>query len=398
MRGFRDLEVTLHPTSADPVPTEPDGSLPIMFLHLPRTAGTTIKRMLETIFGAPRSLVDLHFYDTSQEDLSRFAMIEGHKRAPFFERAFGHAWVANGLTMVREPVARVVSQARHIRALPHHRDHAALVSEVDDPAALFDQVLMLSNLQTKLLAGKSPRAEHVGADELETAKSLLASLSFGLTESFQLSMCLLAERFALDLPRFGVRGASPERGDDDLRTEEFRAEALVRNDFDAELYRYATDLFQERVERYITALLELPLGEARLDWFLRSQVREVREVVYRRRRAKSAPLRGWVLVDGRPADAVLVRTASGVTPLCCRIASSNASRRTSSVANRNAGVVGRVRLPKGTQSLDVIAIDRTRGLRAERTFEVRRTDDDAKSKREPDPAPASPVSGSVPVV
>lgn len=342
-----------------------------MFVHLPRTGGTTVSRMLEAIFGARRALTAAHFYDTSREDLTRFALVEGHKQANFFVRTFGQPFFGNGFTILREPVARVVSQARHIRALEDHRDHAVLTSDVDDPAALFERVPLLNNLQTKLLSGVSVRDELDDVNRLTIAKAALDRMAFGLTESFDHSVCLLAERFALELPRFGVTNASPATGDDDLRTEDFRAEARTRNDFDAQLHRHATSVLATRVEHYVSSLLDLSLDEGSLECSLRSHRRELGEGVSLRRGDTSLPVRGWALIDGRPADAVLVRTADTVTPLCCRVFAPRAARPTRSVANRHSGIVGTVPLPANTETVDVIAFDRARQRRAEKRFEIR---------------------------
>lgn len=125
--GFRGTTAPAYPRTADPVTAEPDPLRPIMFVHVPRMGGTTVKRALQLVFGTQRTLLDVQTFDTGDVDLGGYALIEGHRLASFYRRAFGDDWSSNGFVLLRDPVARVVSQARHMRALPHHRDHLIAV-------------------------------------------------------------------------------------------------------------------------------------------------------------------------------------------------------------------------------------------------------------------------------
>jgi hypothetical protein len=356
--------------TADPAPGEPYPDRPIMFVHVPRTGGSTVKRMLQLVFGTQRSLLDLHRYDAERAELGRYALLEGHLLTSYFRRAFGSDWYTNGFVMLRDPVTRVVSQARHMRALRRHRDHAALAKPVVDPGPVFDRVAMLSNLQTKQLAGKLARSRSVDTNDLETAKALLDRMAFGLTEVFDESMCLLAERFALDLPQFGVEGASPPTGDDDLRSEDFRAEAERRNPLDLALYRYAQSLLVTRRERYAEAVLHPDYEDGLVEVFLTTPAGRVKDAIITHAPTASTELRGWMTIGGEAPDAVLVRTSAGVTPLCCRIESGPAVRETHRFGARSAGVQGRVAL-RGCDVVEIVAVDRTRGLRGQVSFPVR---------------------------
>jgi hypothetical protein len=369
VRGLRGGAAAPHPTTADPVPGEVDPQVPLLFLHIPRTAGTTMKLALQSAFGFGRTLLDTHHYDRDGLDLDHYAVVEGHLLSTFFENSFGRAWFRNGFALLRDPVARTVSQARHIRAVARHREHDTLVPAVHDPAAVFDRVPNLSNLQTKMLAGALPRGRVPDDSHLEQAKALLDRMALGTTESFIESLTLMVERFALELPRFHSQNTSPADGDEDLRSDEFREVARQRNGLDVALHAHATSLLDERLRRYTEQLLALPLDSGELRWSVRSSAGRVEEAVLRPARARASPLRGWLTVDGHAPDAVLVRTSEGVVPLCCRIQSHAAVRTTRSIGARFAGVRGRVPLPEAT-SIELIALDRANGRRAERRFPV----------------------------
>ena len=341
-----------------------------MFVHVPRTGGTTVKRMLQLVFGTQRSLLDLHRYKVEGVDLAAYALLEGHVLASYFRRTFDRDWCVNGFVVLRDPLTRVVSQARHMRALRRHRDHAELADTVRDAGRVFERVPLLSNLQTKLLAGRLARSRDVDERHLEAAKAVLDRMAFGLTEAFDESMCLLAERFALELPQFGVEGASPATGDDDLRGDDFRAEARQRNGLDLELHRYATSLFAARRQRYAESVLREDGDDAPLELRLNTPDGRADEVITVSADTPSIELRGWMTVGGAAPDAVLARTSAGVTPLCCRLDSSAALRVTGSFHARTAGVRGRVAVT-APDVLEIIAVDRTRGVQARRSFAVR---------------------------
>ena len=376
MPGFLTDESLDRSTSADPVPGQPVATMPIMFLHIPRTGGFTLKTMLESIFGTRRSLLDAHFYDPSEEDLAGLAVIEGHVRTRYFARRFGPEWYLNGMTMVREPITRAVSQVRHARTRLDDKRHDLVASEIRDPHELFGRVPLWFNLETKLLASRPHDADTLDDTALDDAKSMLDRLAFGLTEEFAISTALFAERFALEVPRFGKTNASSPSGDEDLLSEEFRAAARAQNLIDEQLYEYARVLFARRVGDYTDALLGSPFDEGTLESELDANgTGPVGDVVRVQKDVAQVDLRGWVVVDGHPADAVLVQAGQETTPLCCRIFSPEAGQPTRDAGRRFAGVVGAVSIPPDVDTVELIAMDRTRKRRAQRAVDVIREDD-----------------------
>jgi hypothetical protein len=354
----------------DPVPGAPDPTLPVVFLHIPRTAGFTLKTVLQTFFGMRSSLLDIHHYPHGL-DIRPFAFIEGHANTSYFRRSLGPAWYRNGLTILRDPVARVVSQARHIRAMRTGPWYPMLESTIDDPEDLFEKVPLLINLQTKQLGGLQPRAEVVSST-IDDAKIALDHLAFGLTEQFEASMALFAERFELDLPDFGVTNTMPALGDEDLRSDGFRAAARTHNQCDEKVYAYACKLFRCRVTDYVERLLALPLDDGRIEYVLHAGAKRVADAIVVRPSTRSVKLRGYVLVDGFRADAVLIRVGEQTTPLACRVVSMGAANRSREVVNRYAGVRGTIELPGSASQLELIAFDRVRGRRSQTTIEVAR--------------------------
>ena len=360
---------------AHPIPHEPGESPPLLFLHIPRTGGSTLKFMLRAVFGMERSLVDAHLYRTDDEDLREYAFVEGHQSAAFFANRFGSQWHSNGVTMLRDPVARAVSQARHIRERPGPFQHY-LRKEVSDPAEAFERIPQLSNFQTKLLSYAPVGSMPVGGEALEQAKKNLDRLTFGITEAFDASMALVVDRFDLRIPRFGVVNAAKGTGDDDLRSDEFRAMALGRNDLDCRLYEYAERTLRSRVSSFSKTLLSQPANDAVLTCGVRFGGRPVSDGTRIPSEEVCATLEGWALIEGRAADAVLVRVGEQVTPLVPGVEREDVARSTRDLRSRHAGFAGTVTVPPDAQALALIAFDRRRCLRGERVFELVRVDEE----------------------
>ena len=368
--------MTAPSTRADPVPGEPDDALPLLVLHIPRTGGSTLKFMLRDTFGRQRSLLDAHWFHAANHDLRRFAVVEGHLSSDFFTSAFGPGWSSNGIAMLRDPVARTVSQARHIRARPGPSQEL-LRATVRDPADVFERIPLLVNLQTKQLSRARLDAKLVDTDALREATSLLDRLAFGLTEVFDSSTALFMERFRLGIPKFDVANVSRGEHDDDLLSEEFRTAARERNDMDQQLYNHAEGLLRSRIAAFVDSLLALPAGDAALtSGGLRYRSTPIEDHIRIPATEVSARFSGWVLLDGHAADAALVRVGERVVPLVPRIERDDAARRTHDIDCRNAGVVGTVTIPTDARSLELIAFDRARGVRGSQVLEITRVQPD----------------------
>ena len=114
------------------------GSIPILyFLHLPRTGGTTINRMLKYTFG-DRAIfhADLMADHGGEAGLSAALACENgiHHRALTVAGHFGVAHPLVALSprpigiaaVLRQPLERIVSLYDYMRGTPDHPEHAAL--------------------------------------------------------------------------------------------------------------------------------------------------------------------------------------------------------------------------------------------------------------------------------
>jgi len=230
---------------------------PFLFLHIPRTAGTTLNRLLERHF-PPETVLSLYSREDfsrhaamDSESLARLQLIQGHVLLGDYERFTLYDMPVRVFTFLREPVARVISEYHFLRTWPESQMYALL----NDQHITLSQYVtsghrMLrykgSNFMTRVLSGLDPVARPDEA--LATAMANLRDrvTVFGLTESFNASLLLLAEVMGFgDLlyERQNVlRRPQQERAGDAER-----ALVAARNSLDAALYEYARRLFAERL-------------------------------------------------------------------------------------------------------------------------------------------------------
>lgn len=206
----------------------------IVFLHIPKTAGSSFHSVLEDNLGISYCRTDhMQVRIFNQEDLTfakktfpRLAGIGGHNLvAPLklSEPDIFH------MTFLREPLSRVLSNYQE-KTL-HRQSRGQPVLDFEEALQTDEE---LGNLQVKLMAGSS---------NLDEAKRYLRECRFvGLTEKFDLSLHVLGKisPFPLDV-RYKK---SREQADNRIRKKleaDPRAMELLRehNRLDMELYEYA---------------------------------------------------------------------------------------------------------------------------------------------------------------
>jgi hypothetical protein len=228
----------------------------LVFVHIPKTAGTTLHKILSHQIPAAKTWIR---HDAAgpwsaaeldrlrSESPGRPDLIMGHLSTGLHHQVAGVRY----LTCLRDPVARLVSHYHHALHEADHYLHQAVTRGPLDLAGYVTSGLSgeLSNGMTRMIAGIADFDGAVlGPDDLERAKHHLETRFDGvlLSERFDEGLLLLAETLGWTTPyylrrkvgRYSARSAEPDPAT--------RRIIEAHNALDLELYRWAKDRFEAR--------------------------------------------------------------------------------------------------------------------------------------------------------
>lgn len=246
-------------TSFQTVAKQDNDSQPaVIFLHIPKTAGTTLLRILDRqyppevvhSFGADAHQSVVEYKALGEETRNKIRLLRGHM-------AYGlHEYLPNAagyFTVLREPVARVISYYNFIRRTPDHYLYDEVIGKDLSLHALLESglPLMMNDAQVRLLSGVwgEPEFGEVSLAMLETAQQNLADsfIVVGLTEQFDKTLLLLKEKLNWQQDISYQRLNVTRQGVSEKRLPKETVELIKRvNRQDIALYAYAQDLFKEQ--------------------------------------------------------------------------------------------------------------------------------------------------------
>ncbi len=227
----------------------------VIFLHVPKTAGTTLNRLIEweypllQIYSVDPVLFNWsykHLRNLPPARLRKFRMFKGHM-------VFGLHEIlpqpATYITVLRDPVDRVISAFYFMRNYKLHPLYWKLRREnwsLED----FVHRSQRTNVQSKIVAGaeyETPCTAEIAAQAIEHVKNDFDVV--GLSERFEESLALMKLRFGWKLASyssFNVTRTRPKKRDLPPATLDLIAE---KNAFDVALYATASKKFDETVSQ-----------------------------------------------------------------------------------------------------------------------------------------------------
>lgn len=237
----------------------------VYFPHIPKTAGMTFRTILEDQFHCddicPATL-NAQFAKLSPEQINQFRLFRGHLSYIDIPRLVTEKRLLN-VTVLREPIARVISHYDYIRRTPgdpHHQSVMAMTLEEFAQKLSVGrigknvQVYYIAKLAKYELNRMSPQ------EILDLAKHSLDQFAFvGLLERFQDSLFLLSYIFGwkpiLNSRKENVSGSSKAKLCDTLP--ESTLAAIRENTLlDQELYTYAQEIFATRFDDMMQFLVQ----------------------------------------------------------------------------------------------------------------------------------------------
>ncbi|HEX8649823.1 MAG TPA: sulfotransferase family 2 domain-containing protein [Pyrinomonadaceae bacterium] len=256
----------------------PDGNIEtedkaLLFLHIPKAAGTTLHSVIERQFapsvtftisgaGSPQGIKE--FISLPPEQRERIRLLKGHM-------PYGlHKYLsvpATYITMLRDPVDRVISHYYFARKNPAHYLHQEVTSKKMTLADFVgsglsteltnDQTRLISGVEkvnTRLLDGTERRTlradpEPVTREMLEIAKRNLREhfAAVGLFGSFDESLLLFKKVLGWTNVYYVRLNVTKDRPAKRQVPGEERALIERYNELDLELYEYARLRFEEAI-------------------------------------------------------------------------------------------------------------------------------------------------------
>lgn len=231
---------------------------PLLLVHLPKTAGTTLAQLLRYHYAGGGFMGAGNVLSRPEEARPR---LEAIARKPAVRAAAGH--VSFGLaeqvvpdaafvTILREPVARTLSQYAFLAELG--RGGGLVAPGLAEDARglgleeMFDRGYLLDDLQTRMLCGLVSPYDDLPRDGLERAKANLRDrfAYVGTTDRFDELLAVL--NLALGWPTTAHEPARENPRRPAEVPDALRVLAAERNPRDLELHVFAGDLLAERVD------------------------------------------------------------------------------------------------------------------------------------------------------
>lgn len=230
-----------------------------IFNHIPKTGGMSFHEFINR--NVPDGTVlELYTIDNrdrlvalSRHEQSQLHAVVGHLPFSYF-RTFKPAKPTEHITVLREPIERIISFYHYIT---RHQTHYLHDKIVQGSLSLHDFVqqrltLECDNLQVRYLCSDDLSGVAIGActpQMLEQAKDNIASrfAAIGITEQFDDTLRLVAKAFDwrhVQSPQINV---APKVNKDAPCSAETRALIASTNELDLELYEFGKQLFNQRL-------------------------------------------------------------------------------------------------------------------------------------------------------
>jgi hypothetical protein len=232
----------------------------IIFIHIPKCAGTTLtEAVIKKIFPRRQRLI---YYEAGTRGLLKFLQEMPDQRRMQLRCIAGHfaygvhtalARPSHYITLLREPVERVISHYYFVKRTKNHYLHEQLNRGGLTLKDYVDKMgnIELDNGQTRIIAGigHGARFGECTRQMLEAAQGNLQRhfAAVGVSERFDDFLRLVQHRLGWRVTRYKAENVAHFRPQSRDMDRETRAAIIEHNRLDIELYRYAIELFENQL-------------------------------------------------------------------------------------------------------------------------------------------------------
>jgi hypothetical protein len=227
------------------------------FSHIPKTAGMTFRTIVEDQFREEETCpatLNAQIKPIPAGEFAKYRLFRGHLAYTNLPDLLPPDKRMINVTVLREPIARVISHYEYIRRMPGDPFYAAVKDmTLEEFAQKLPAGSLKKNLQTYYLAKLIQfDLSKLPPDEIfELAKQSLDQCAFvGLVERFQDSLYLLSYIFGWN-PIINTRRENAAKSKSPLDELSATTLAVLKENsaYDIELYQYAKDIFEQRFEQ-----------------------------------------------------------------------------------------------------------------------------------------------------
>ena len=270
---------------------------PVVFVHIPKTAGSTLYSILRDSHG----LSQLYKIHMNAESLAQFHNLDEQTKRKL-RVIYGHVdmSVANLLppdamyvTMVREPIDRVISYYYYTKYMCDDQWHEIALRT---PLERFIPVSGIKDLDNGMVrrlsgVGDGPALGECTREMLEHAKRNADRFSLiGLTTRFDESYALMAKLFGWPIRCYRREKHNRRRPVEMVVAPAVREQLMTFNALDQELYRYCAGLFEKQlVQTDIARELEKIQSRCSSAWYGIADITRKYVVTRQRQLAKKLP-------------------------------------------------------------------------------------------------------------
>lgn len=230
----------------------------IIFLHIPKTAGTTLNQILQRQYepqqsffmGANAQASIKTFKELPAEEKAAIRLAAGHTAFGFHNYLPGSTTY---FTFMREPVERVISFYHYVRSSEQHYLNHAVVNDFSGIAQFVSSGItkMVDNGQTRMISGTwlEPGYGEIDSEIFEQAKANLHQYFgvVGLTEAFDTTLLLLQDSFNWQNVNYVRHNVTTVARVERLLSAEDRDIVTSFNQWDSALYKHAQEMFLNKI-------------------------------------------------------------------------------------------------------------------------------------------------------
>ena len=229
----------------------------LIFLHLPRTGGTTLRDILSKQYSDKVTFENKTLLDTDQNfsvenksEKGKHKLIKGHVYFGIHEHIIQNCTY---FSMMRNPIERVTSVYNYIKIRPKHKDYEYIKNKSITHYIESKRNLFMDNGQTRLLAGRHTSLEvpfrRINEGHLEQAKENIKNhfILVGLTERYDETLLLLQRMLQWKTPTYSIANAAKREKKTKQHAPKIRELIAEYNQLDLQLYHYVSVLFDKQI-------------------------------------------------------------------------------------------------------------------------------------------------------